>query len=97
MKRDSHQILIKPLLTEKSTILRENQNKICFAVHPGSNKLEIRRAVEEVLKVRVAKVSVVNMNGKPKRAGRFLGKRPDWKKAIITLREGEKTDMFERT
>ncbi len=45
----------------------------------------------------MAKVSVVNMNGKPKRAGRFLGKRPDWKKAIITLREGEKTDMFERT
>lgn len=96
MKPDAHEILIKPLLTEKSTLLREGQNKISFAVRPAANKLEIRRAVEEALKVRVSKVSVVRMTGKRKRSGRYTGKRPDWKKAVVTLREGEKTDMFEQ-
>lgn len=97
MKRDPHAVLVKPLLTEKSTILREGQNKLCFAVYSGANKIEVRRAVEEALKVRVEKVNIVHVTGKPKRSGRFAGKRPDWKKAVVTLKEGEKTDMFERT
>lgn len=95
MKYDSHEILIKPLLTEKSTALREEANKICFAVHPRANKIEIKKAVEEVLKVRVEKVNIQNVIGKTKITGRYVGKKPDWKKAIITLKEGEKLDIFE--
>jgi len=96
VKYDSHGILIKPLLTEKSTALREGANKICFAVHPRANKIGVKRAVEEILKVRVEKVNILNVIGKTKITGRYAGKKPDWKKAIITLKEGEKLDIFER-
>jgi large subunit ribosomal protein L23 len=95
MKGDFHEILIRPLLTEKSTTLRESQNKICFVIHPQANKIEVKRAVEEVLKVKVEDVNILNVSGKIKRTGRFVGKKPDWKKAIITLKEGEKLDIFE--
>ena len=97
MKLDPHEILLKPLLTEKSTALREGANKICFVVHSQANKIEVKRAVEEILKVKVERVNILNMIGKPKKTGRFVGKRPDWKKAIVTLREGEKLDIFEGT
>lgn len=95
--RDPHAILLKPILTEKSTALREDLNKICFSVHPRANKIEVRRAVEIALKVKVAKVNLMNMMGKTKRLGRWTGKRSNWKKAVITLRKGEKVDLFERT
>ncbi|MGH7274896.1 MAG: 50S ribosomal protein L23 [Nitrospiria bacterium] len=97
MKLDPHEILLKPLLTEKSTALRETANKICFVVHSQANKIEVKRAVEEVLKVKVESVNILNMMGKTKKTGRFVGKRPDWKKAVVTLREGEKLDIFEGT
>jgi large subunit ribosomal protein L23 len=97
MKLDPHEILHKPLLTEKSTGLRETGNKICFMIHSQANKIEVKRAVEEALKVKVEKVNIQNMRGKIKRAGRFAGKKPDWKKAIVTLKEGEKLDLFEGT
>jgi len=97
MKLDPHEILLKPLLTENSTALREAANKICFVVHSQANKIEVKRAVEEILKVKVERVNILNMIGKPKKTGRFVGKRPDWKKAIVTLREGEKLDIFEGT
>ena len=95
MQRDPHQILFRPLLTEKSTALREAHHKICFRVHPQANKIEVKKAVEEVLKVKVDDVHILNVSGKIKRTGRFMGKTPDWKKAIITLKEGEKLDIFE--
>jgi large subunit ribosomal protein L23 len=97
MKGDSHEVLLRPLLTEKSTALREAHNKICFVIHPQANKIEVKRAVEEVLKVKVKDVNILNVSGKVKRTGRFVGKKPDWKKAIITLKEGEKLDLFEGT
>ena len=95
MTRDPHQILIRPLLTEKMTGLKENQNKVCFLVHPRSNKIEIKRAAEEALKVKIDSVRIINSKGKLKRLGRFEGKRPDLKKAILTLKKGEKLELFE--
>jgi large subunit ribosomal protein L23 len=95
MSKDPHQILIRPLLTEKMTTLKETQNKICFLVNPKSNKIEIKRAAEEVLKVKIDSVNIINTQGKRKRLGRYEGKRSDLKKAILTLKKGEKLELFE--
>ncbi|MBI3596093.1 MAG: 50S ribosomal protein L23 [Nitrospirae bacterium] len=95
MNRDPHQVLLRPLLTEKMTKLKEEQNKVCFLVHPRSNKIEIKRAAEEVLKVKIDSVHIINTKGKRKRLGRFEGKRADLKKAILTLKKGEKLELFE--
>lgn len=91
----SQDILIRPFLTEKMTAQRETGNKVGFIVRSDANRIEIKRAVESVLKVKVERVNVLNVMGKIKRLGRFAGKRPDWKKAIVTLKEGEKLDMYE--
>lgn len=95
MKADLHQVLIQPLLTEKITALREQGNTVGFLVHPHANKIQIKQAVELLLKVRVARVNVMNVRGKIKRLGRFSGKRSDWKKAFVTLKEGEKLELYE--
>jgi len=95
MKVDSHRVLIRPLLTEKITGLRENTNTVGFVVHPDANRIQIRQAVEALLKVKVDKVNLMNVRGKVKRLGRFSGKRSDWKKAFVTLKEGEKLEMYE--
>ena len=92
---DPHDILIAPLLTEKSTRLREAYNQIAFRVSPRANKSEVKKAVEEALKVKVLSVNIVNVHGKTKRLGRFEGKEPSWKKGIVTLKEGQKLDLFE--
>jgi len=95
MSKDAHQILIRPLLTEKMTTLKEKQNQVCFLVSPKSNKIEIKRAAEEVLKVKIASVNIINTKGKRKTLGRYEGKRADLKKAILTLKKGEKLELFE--
>lgn len=95
MNRDAYQILIRPLLTEKITGLKERHNKICFLVHPQSNKIDIKQAAEEILKVKIDAVHVINIHGKRKRLGRYEGKRSDRKKAILTLKKGEKLELFE--
>ncbi|MBI5745891.1 MAG: 50S ribosomal protein L23 [Nitrospirae bacterium] len=95
MSRSPYDILIKPLLTEKMTALKESENRISFVVDKRANKIEVKKAVEEAFKVKVASVNVMNLLGKKKRLGRFAGKRPDWKKAIITLKKGEKLELFE--
>ena len=95
VKRDPHQVLIRPLLTEKVTGLRENFNKIGFLVDRSANKIEIKQAAEEALKVKVKKVHIMNVKGKRKRLGRYEGRRPDVKKAILSLKAGEKVDLFE--
>jgi len=82
-----------PLITEKATRLKEG-GTLCFEVAVAATKSEIRRAVEQLFKVKVAAVRTVSMGGKVKRYGRFEGKRPDWKKAFVTLREGEKMIEF---
>jgi len=95
MKMDIHRILIQPLLTEKITGLREKSNTVGFVVHPDANRVQIKQAVEALLKVKVHKVNLMNVRGKVKRLGRFSGKRSDWKKAFVTLKEGEKLEMYE--
>jgi large subunit ribosomal protein L23 len=95
MKKDPHQILIRPLITEKVTGMRERQNKVCFLVDRNANKIEIKQAAEEVLKVRVRSVHVANVRGKRKKLGRYEGKRADVKKAILSLKPGERVELFE--
>ena len=95
MKTEAFDILLRPLLTEKITGLREQANRVAFAVKPDANRIEIRQAVELALKVKVKSVNVMNVLGKKKRQGRFVGRRASWKKAIITLHEGEKVELYE--
>jgi len=87
-------IIRRPLITEKTSIQREDGKTIVFQVAPGANKTEIRRAVEKLLGAKVAKVRTSIAHGKIKRQGRFAGQRPDWKKAYVTLREGQKMPEF---
>ena len=91
----NRKIIIRPIITEKISNLQETENKVAFAVDRSANKIEIRQAVEEKFNVKVKKVATVNVKGKVKRLGRFEGRRSDWKKAIVTLREGFKIDFFE--
>jgi len=88
-------IILRPLLTEKNAVMKEMQNRVVFEVARDANKLEIKRAVEEAFKVSVEAVNVVNVKGKVKRLGRKVGKRRDWKKAVITLKEGNTIEFFE--
>lgn len=92
-----YDVLRGPLLTEKGTMLKETENKVLFRVAKDANKIEIRKAVEEIFKVKVEAVATINCKGKKKRMGRYEGRRPDWKKAIITLKKGEKLDIVEGT
>lgn len=95
MKVDTQRVLIRPLLTEKITGLREKTNTVGFVVHRDANRIQIRQAIETLLKVKVDKINVMNIRGKIKRLGRFSGRRSDWKKALVTLKEGEKLEMYE--
>ena len=82
-------VIRRPVFTEKSVELREGFNQVTFEVAMGANKIEIRKAVEELLEVEVSSVNTMIVRGKIKRIGRSSGKRPNWKKAIVTLAEGE--------
>ena len=91
---NANQIIRRPLVTEKSTILREEGNVIAFEVDPSANKIEVKRAVEELFKVKVDEVRLFNVRGKMKRLGRYVGKRRDWRKAYVRLKAGEKAPDF---
>lgn len=93
MGKLAQKIVIKPIITEAS-IEALQLRKYTFAVAKDANKVEIAKAIEELFDVKVEKVNTMNCNGKNKRMGRFEGKTPDWKKAIVTLKEGEKTIEF---
>jgi large subunit ribosomal protein L23 len=93
--RSPEEVLIRPLITEESSILQAEQNKYTFEVTRAATKIDIRRAVEEMFDVAVKSVRTMNVMGKNKRVGRRVGRKPDWKKAIVTLREGEVIDMYE--
>ncbi|VAX23060.1 LSU ribosomal protein L23p (L23Ae) [hydrothermal vent metagenome] len=89
-------IIRRPVITEKATDAKEKLNKITFAIDARSNKIEVKTAVEEAFKVSVAKVNIINVTGKEKRIGRHVGKRPDWKKAIVTLKKGDNIEVFDQ-
>ncbi|MFC1850706.1 50S ribosomal protein L23 [candidate division CSSED10-310 bacterium] len=92
---DPYKILIQPLITEKSTRLKDDSNKLMFKVHRDANKIEIKKAIESLFKVTVLRVNTLNMKGKVKRLGYNKGKRPDWKKAVVTLAAEDHIDFFE--
>ncbi len=90
-----YEIVKRPLITEKGSIQKEVNNQLSFEVDRKANRVEIRHAVEKIFNVRVVKVRTMQMKGKVKRVGRTLGKRRDWKKAIVTLAGGENIEFFE--
>ncbi|WP_024822567.1 MULTISPECIES: 50S ribosomal protein L23 [Aminobacterium] len=94
MKLLAHDIIIRPVITEKSSRLMEH-NKYTFEVHTSANKIQVRHAVEEVFKVKVTDVHMMRVRSKPKRMGVFVGKTRSWKKAIVSLAEGERIEFFE--
>ncbi len=96
MPRELHPfgVLLRPIITEKSTLLT-GQDKYVFEVDIRANKNQIREAVQLAFNVRVADVNTMKVKGKPKRFGRKITLRPDWKKAIVTLVEGDKIELFE--
>jgi large subunit ribosomal protein L23 len=87
-------VLRRPLITEKTSIQREDGRTLVFQVATGANKVQIKRAVEQLLGAKVATIRTSIAHGKVKRQGRFAGRRSDWKKAYVTLREGEKMPEF---
>ncbi|HFD04837.1 MAG TPA: 50S ribosomal protein L23 [Firmicutes bacterium] len=93
--KDARDIIIRPILTEKSLLKKENENRYYFEVSRDSNKIEIKKAVEELFKVHVLDVTVSWSKGKIKKLGRSIGKRPDIKKACCKIKQGEKIDAFE--
>ena len=95
MNRDPRSVLVKPLMTEKSMQQKDDLNAITFKVSVDANKVEIRQAVEKVFNVKVATVRTASHEGKWKRMGKFEGRRPGWKKAIVTLAPGHKIDLVE--
>jgi large subunit ribosomal protein L23 len=88
-------IIRRPLITEKSTRIKEGSNTICFEVAVTANKIEVGRAVEKLFGVKVVDVRVANRQGKWKRMGRFLGQRKAWKKAYVRLAPDQKIEFFE--
>ena len=90
-----HDIIIRPLITEKTSIQKEMFNKVTFEVDRRANRIEIKKAIQTIFNVRVASVKTMQITGKTKQRGRITGKRRDWKKAIVTLLPGERIDFFE--
>ncbi len=93
--RHYSEIILAPLVTEKGTLVGETGNQVLFKVAPDANKIEIKKAVEDFFKVKVVRVHTVRLLGKRRRVGRILGQRPAWKKAYVTLADGQSIDFFE--
>ena len=90
----SEQVLRLPVITEKSTLVKEKLRTVAFKVLRDANKIEIKEAVEKIFKVKVQSVRTANFHGKKRRQGRYVGRRSDWKKAYVTLKQGEKMIEF---
>ncbi len=88
--KEPHHIILRPIITEKSTFLKDKNREVCFEVAKGANKAEIKKAVEQLFKVKVESVRTQNKGGKWRRVGRSQGKTKSWKKAYVKLKEGEK-------
>jgi large subunit ribosomal protein L23 len=95
VSRTPREIILRPIMTEKSMRQKEEGNVVTFRVRPDANKVEIRAAVEAVFNVKVADVRTASYQGKLKRMGRYQGRRPDWKKAVVQLAPGHKIDLVE--
>ena len=89
-----HEVIRRPLVTEKGVAKKDAERTLCFEVAPDANKVQVKQAVEKLFKVKVAEVRTSNLEGKLRRRGRFSGYRPDWKKAYVKLKAGEKVPDF---
>jgi len=89
-----HQVLLRPLVTEKGVNAKENYRTLCFQVQADANKTQVKAAVEKLFKVKVAEVRTATLEGKLRRRGRFTGYKSDWKKAYVRLKAGEKVPEF---
>lgn len=92
---DIYQVIKEPHITEKASLQKEGSNQVSFKVYRRANKIEIKQAVETLLKTKVLEVRTMNMRGKRRRVGKSSGKRADWKKAIVKLAPGENIEFFE--
>ncbi len=96
MSREPRTIVRRAMITEKGTRIRERENGYLFEVARDANKIEIKQAIEAIFPVKVDSVRTLRVHGKPKRMGRYAGHRPDWKKAVVTLKKGQTIDLFEQ-
>lgn len=92
--KSPYEVIKAPLISEKGTLLTESANQVLFKVRPDANKIEVKHAVETLFKVKVEQVRMARYLGKVRRIGRSMGRRSDWKKAYVTLKEGDKIDFF---
>ena len=90
MIKDPYKIILRPVITEKSTLMKEKNREICFEVDPRANKIEIKEAAEQLFNVKIERVRVMKQRGKMRRVGRNQGRTKDWKKAYLKIKEGEK-------
>jgi len=93
--KNARKIILAPLITEKNNSLKERYNSYAFKVDVDANKIEIKNAIEEIFHVNIEKVNTINQRGKVKKMNRYSGKRADWKKAIIKLRQGDSIELAE--
>jgi len=93
--KDTYRVLRRPLITEKSNEMKESLNQIAFEVDKRANKIEIKKAVMKIFNVHVVKVRTFSVLGKKKKVGKSQGRKPDWKKAVVTLKAGDRIDFFE--
>lgn len=93
--KDPRSIIQLAIISEKGTRQRTDSNSYLFKIHPAANKIEVATAVEKIFNVSVASVRTMNRKGKPKRFGRYSGKRSDWKKAVVTLKAGQTIEVFD--
>ena len=92
---NEYDLILRPIITEKSSSMKETDNQYVFEVQRAANKIEIKKAIEKLFKVKVVSVQVALMQGKERRVGRFSGKKPDWKKAVVKLSPKDKITIFE--
>ena len=90
-----YEIIRRPVITEKTTLQKETVNQVTFEVDKNANRIEIKKAIESIFDVGVEKVSTIQVKGKIKQRGRIVGKRRDWKKAVVRLKPGARIDFFE--
>ena len=90
-----HEVIVRPLITEKTSAAYQDRGEYTFQVHPNASKPQIRQAIEELFGVKVTNVWTASQRGKEKRMGQSIGRRPNWKKAIVKLREGDTIEIFE--
>jgi large subunit ribosomal protein L23 len=95
MSLDPYHIIKRPVVTEKTTILEEKENQVVFHVDPRASKHQIKDAIESIFKVKVKKINTMRLRGKPVRRGLVVGRRSHWKKAVVTLAEGQTIDFYQ--